>query len=101
IITNYLTNAYVYGRAPFEVQATTTGGRTRIVVKDQGEGVPVEFEKSLFGKFARADKKAMGGTGLGLSIVKGLAEAAGGNAWYRPNTPRGAAFAVELPSQAA
>jgi len=104
MISHFLTNAYVYGKPPFCVEAFASAEGIRIVVKDQGAGVPREFAHSLFGKFARADKKtskASDGTGLGLSIVRGLARAAGGQAWYEPNSPNGAAFIVELPRVAA
>jgi len=104
MISHFLTNAYIYGKPPFCVEAFASEEGIRIVVKDQGVGVPREFTQSLFGKFARADKKtskASDGTGLGLSIVRGLALAAGGRAWYEPNSPHGAAFMVELPRVAA
>lgn len=104
IVSNYLGNAYVYGKPPFRIEASSGDGKVTIFVKDEGDGVPTEFARSLFAKFARADKKmskASHGTGLGLSIVKGLAQVAGGRVWYEPNGPSGSAFAVQLPKAAA
>lgn len=101
MLQNYLKNAVVYGEPPIEIEVVTEGPSIIVRVRDSGVGVPEEFGPRLFEKFARADKKksrATQGTGLGLSIVKGLAEANGGEAWYEPNTPRGACFAVKLPS---
>ncbi|HVE98808.1 MAG TPA: ATP-binding protein [Mycobacteriales bacterium] len=101
IITNYLRNASVYGAPPVLVEGHREGRSAVIRVIDHGAGVPPEFAPRLFQKFARADKKmskATQGTGLGLSIVRGLARAAGGDAWYVPNQPSGSIFAVRLPS---
>jgi signal transduction histidine kinase len=100
ILTNYVKNAFVYGAAPVTVRGRARDGRAEIQVVDSGAGVPVEFRPRLFEKFARADRKtskATQGTGLGLSIVRGLARAAGGDAWYEPNTPAGSIFGVRLP----
>jgi signal transduction histidine kinase len=100
ILTNYVKNALVYGAPPVAVRARARDGRADILVADSGPGVPPEFRPRLFEKFARADRKtskATQGTGLGLSIVRGLARAAGGDAWYEPNAPTGSVFGVRLP----
>lgn len=100
IVINYLRNATVYGRPPYTVVARAGNGAVDLMVVDNGDGVPREFEPRLFEKFARADRtasKASGGTGLGLSIVAGLASAAGGAAWHRAHQPHGSEFGVTLP----
>ena len=101
IIDNYLQNAVKYGEPPVRIEASRLGDMVEIRVVDHGPGVPKEFETKLFGKFARADvptARDKKGTGLGLSIVRGLAEANGGQAQYRPNVPQGACFVVLLPT---
>jgi signal transduction histidine kinase len=99
IVTNYLTNALKYGRAPIRIEAAASNGTVEVRVRDQGEGVPQDFVPRLFERFAQAPgvAEAHRGTGLGLSIVRGLARAQGGEAWYEPNEPRGACFGVRLP----
>lgn len=99
ILNNYIGNAFKYGRAPVEARANASNGWVEVKVKDQGDGVPEEFLPRLFEKFARAEStsRQQKGTGLGLSIVKGLAKINGGDAWYEPNVPSGACFAVRLP----
>jgi PAS domain S-box-containing protein len=99
IVTNYLTNALKYGRAPIRIEAAASNGTVEVRVRDQGEGVPRDFVPRLFERFAQAPgvAEAHRGTGLGLSIVRGLARAQGGEAWYEPNEPRGACFGVRLP----
>ena len=99
ILTNYISNALRYGASPIDVEAIGTDGWVEVRVRDQGKGVPPEFEGKLFEKFSQAPSShGAGGTGLGLSIVRGLAQAHGGDAWYERNEPRGASFAVRLPA---
>jgi signal transduction histidine kinase len=100
IIDNYVQNAFKYGEPPVQIEATQLGDMVEVRVLDHGPGVPPDFESKLFGKFARADitnTRDRKGSGLGLSIVRGLAEANGGQALYRPNVPNGACFMAILP----
>ena len=98
IFSNYLANALTYGAPPVGIKATEAGPFVEAAVEDQGPGVPAELAPRLFGKFARSeDSKSRDGTGLGLSIVRGLAQANGGDAWYRPVRPHGSCFMVKLP----
>jgi signal transduction histidine kinase len=100
IIDNYVQNAFKYGEPPVRIEATQLGDMVELRVLDHGPGVPADFESKLFGKFARADvtnTRDKKGSGLGLSIVRGLAEANGGQALYRPNVPMGACFVAILP----
>jgi signal transduction histidine kinase len=99
ILSNYFSNAIKYGRPPIEAACEWVDGFAEIRVRDHGPGVPAEFVPRLFERFARAVDRAsdVEGTGLGLSIVQGLARANGGDAWYEPNPPSGACFAVRLP----
>jgi signal transduction histidine kinase len=101
IIDNYLQNAFKYGEPPVRIEAAKVAEMVEIQVIDHGAGVPAEFKSKLFEKFARADDpstREKKGTGLGLSIVRGLAEANGGQAEYRPNLPHGSRFIVLLPT---
>ena len=71
-----------------------------IFVTDRGPGVPEEFQKRLFQRFAQAESgltRRTHGTGLGLSIVRALARAMGGDAWFEP-IEAGSCFGVRLPS---
>jgi PAS domain S-box-containing protein len=100
IVRNFVENALRYGGLPIRVEATVGDGTVDIIVRDQGPGIPDGFEDKLFERFARADRNASresGGTGLGLSIVLGMAQAAGGNAWYERNEPHGSCFVARLP----
>lgn len=79
-LINLLENAAKYGDAgsSIAVSARREPGGLRLLVLDQGPGLPAGEESRIFETFARiegSDRK--GGTGLGLAIVKGFAEAMG------------------------
>lgn len=100
VLRNYVENALRYGAAPFRIDATLDGDSVVVRVRDHGEGVAEAFVERLFERFARADasrSRQTGGTGLGLSIVQALANGWGGEAWFEPNEPSGACFAVRIP----
>ena len=98
ILINYMSNARKYGGAPFTLEARRRDGWIEIQVRDEGEGVPDEVVARLFERFGPGHRDATReGLGLGLSIVRALAQAQGGEAWYEPNSPRGACFGVRLP----
>jgi PAS domain S-box-containing protein len=94
ILTNLLTNAAKYGKAPYVVEARRSGSVIEIVVRDAGTGVPDHLVPRLFEKFATDQRSTMGTTGLGLYIVRELARLQGGDAWYEPD----GAFVVSLPA---
>jgi signal transduction histidine kinase len=100
ILSNLVTNALRYGRAPIHVSALRTNGQLQVAVEDRGEGVPSEFVPKLFERFSRSDpsRRRAGGTGLGLAIAHSYAEAHAGELRYRDARPHGARFELVLPS---
>jgi signal transduction histidine kinase len=100
ILTNLVTNALRYGRAPIHVFAERANGQLRVAVEDRGDGVPSDFVPQLFERFARSDpsRRRAGGTGLGLAIAYSYAEAHAGELRYRAATPHGACFELVLPN---
>jgi signal transduction histidine kinase len=100
ILTNLVTNALRYGRAPIRVTAERLDGRLQVAVEDRGEGVSPEFVPRLFERFSRNDpsRRRVGGTGLGLAIAHSYAEAHAGELRYRDAMPHGARFELVLPS---
>lgn len=75
----------------------------RLVVEDQGPGVPVEERERIFERFHRVDKarsRALGGTGLGLAIVRGIVTAHGGRVHVESGERGGARFVCVLPREA-
>jgi PAS domain S-box-containing protein len=98
ILANYVENALAYGSPPYRVEIGRDDAAVTVRVRDRGPGVSDAFAPRLFDTFARAAREPAG-TGLGLAIVKRLAVSAGGDAWYEPDSPRGACFCVSFPAE--
>ena len=99
-VTNLLENAASalggHGRVVVTLTHEPGRGMVRIVVADDGPGIPLEDRNRLFEPyFSRRE----GGTGLGLAIVSAIANDHGGSVRMRDNTPRGAVFELEFPAQ--
>lgn len=79
LIDNLVENAIRYNNpgGHVSVQILESHGRKKLIVEDDGIGIPQEDLGKVFERFYRVDKsrsKATGGTGLGLSIVKHIVE---------------------------
>ena len=78
-----------------------TGGRLRIAISDDGQGMNAEFLPRVFERFSQGEAGTnlqRGGLGLGLFIVKQIIEAhAGSVAAASAGMGRGSTFAIELP----
>jgi two-component system sensor histidine kinase KdpD len=79
-------------------------GMVRLVVEDEGPGIPIELRERVFDKFFRAmrDGDQAGnkpGTGMGLAIAKGIVEAHGGQILIEtPKDSGGTRVVVLLPT---
>ena len=74
--------------------------RLRLIVRDKGEGIPLDAQPTIFDKFTQADSsdtRAKGGTGLGLSIVKLIVEHHQGRVSFMSTEGEGTEFFVDLP----
>ena len=100
VVTNLVTNAFRYGRAPIRVTATAENGRLRVSVEDSGPGVAREIEETLFDRFTRAGvaRDRVAGAGLGLAIARAYAQAHRGDLRYERGDPIGARFVMDLPA---
>jgi two-component system sensor histidine kinase KdpD len=73
----------------------------RLVVEDDGPGLPPGDPELLFAKFQRGRSESdVPGAGLGLAICRAIAEAHGGRARAMNRTGGGARFELTLPTKA-
>jgi signal transduction histidine kinase len=88
------------------VSAPTDSGRlaageARLIVEDDGPGVPERLQATLFERFVRGAGDRGGSFGLGLAIVQAVAESHGGSVRLEQTHPGaerpGARFVVTLP----
>ena len=70
----------------------------RIVVDDQGDGIPEDLRRQVFTKFWKGGER--GGSGLGLYLVGGLVKAHGGTVTIDDAPGGGARVAVTWPAPA-
>jgi signal transduction histidine kinase len=79
--------------------------RARVVVEDEGPGIPAEHRAAVFDRFHRADAsrtRATGGSGLGLAITRDIVLAHGGAVDAGAGAgARGARMTIELPAAGA
>ena len=99
IVVNLLVNAVQAVGQKGRVTVSTglgPGGRARLVVADDGPGVPAQIAGRIFEPFFTTKPEGQG-TGLGLSICYRIAEEHGGSIHYEPVPEGGASFVVEIP----
>ena len=102
VLSNLLSNALKFSPEQGEVCLSSQphGSRVRILVTDQGPGIPADFTARIFEKFSQADasdRRQKGGTGLGLAVSKELIERMGGSIGFSSEPQQGCTFWVELP----
>jgi len=67
----------------------------RVVVRDNGTGIPEHVQKRLFNLFFST--KGRGGTGIGLAVTRKIIEEHDGTIHYE-TSPEGTAFIIDLPT---
>ncbi|MEJ5020705.1 stimulus-sensing domain-containing protein [Ochrobactrum vermis] len=113
VVSNLIENARSFvpddtGR--IVVSLSGEGNRLRVLVEDNGPGIPIENIERIFERFYtdRPASEAFGqNSGLGLSISRQIIEAHGGTLTaenivdpVRPDQYKGARFIVDLPASA-
>ena len=102
IVGNLLSNAIKYhdpreADPRVDVYLEEHAGTIRLVVEDNGLGVPEEKRPLLFRMFKRLHPSRSFGSGLGLYILKKSAESLGGSVTFEARD-KGSRFIVELPN---
>ena len=97
IIDNLVENAIKF-TASGTISINDLSNKNTIIleVRDTGIGIPPEKTGQLFVRFQKlTDNKE--GSGLGLSICQDLAKKLSSQVSFRPNTPSGSIFRLEIP----
>ena len=101
MLTNLIDNGIKFSREGGTVIIShEPGERDKILVEDNGDGIPAQHLERLFERFYRVDRarsREMGGTGLGLAIVKHLALLHGGEVTVNSELGKGTIFTIHLP----
>ncbi|HET6509252.1 MAG TPA: HAMP domain-containing sensor histidine kinase [Baekduia sp.] len=97
---NLIQNAFQHTPDGTHVHASVqqVADRVRLVVEDDGPGVPDELHDEVFDRFVRAEGDRGGSVGLGLSIVRAVARSHGGDVVLDAPADGGARFIVTLPA---
>jgi two-component system phosphate regulon sensor histidine kinase PhoR len=100
IVMNLIDNALKYAGhgSTIIVSAESAPREFRLIVEDDGPGIPRESRDRAFGRFQRVggDLSAETGAGIGLSVVRDLAHRHGGSAEIEASAAQGARVVVVL-----
>ncbi len=101
VVTNLVENAVRHGEGTVTVtlralNADADHPGIRLVVEDEGDGIPEELRRRVFTKFWTSGVR--GGSGLGMYLVNGLTRAHGGSIVLGDTEFGGARVVVEWPA---
>ena len=102
ILSNLLSNAIRFrdtdkSSLVVKLQSGTVEGALKIVVADNGTGIPQERQDDVFKMFRHIESRS--GNGFGLALTKRHVERLGGKIAFRSIEGEGSEFAVEIPLQ--
>lgn len=101
IAGNLLDNAFKYGgnRITITLSDNRNDDATffRLIVEDNGKGIPAEEKEKVFQRGARLDS-SLPGQGIGLAMVAELVNDIGGKIRIEDSLAGGARFVIEIPT---
>jgi two-component system phosphate regulon sensor histidine kinase PhoR len=100
ILINLLDNAVKYSANKILTDLKITAGNFILSVKDNGKGIPVKEQSSIFDKFYRVEKGNIHnskGLGLGLFYIKQLVQTYGGTINVKSEENKGSLFTITIP----
>ena len=83
-----------------ELELASEGGIARVIIRDEGIGIPIESLSRVGEPFYQVDggtTRRFGGMGIGLAVARSVAEAHGGRLRLHPRAPRGVEAVLEIP----
>ncbi|MGE8035874.1 cell wall metabolism sensor histidine kinase WalK [Lysinibacillus sp. KCTC 33748] len=102
VIDNIISNAIKYSPDGGNIRFgfTVQGDMLKVMISDDGMGIPKENVGRIFDRFYRVDRaraRSMGGTGLGLAIAREMIEAHDGKIWAESEEGHGTTVFFTLP----
>lgn len=100
VVRNLVENAGRHASETVRVSVGAEGDVARMVVEDDGPGIPPDQRKSVFERFGRLEEarsRDHGGAGLGLPLAGRIVERHGGTLELDDSELGGARFVVTLP----
>lgn len=101
VVAHLLDNAARHAHSRVAVTVASEAGQVRLLVDDDGAGVPEPDRRRIFERFVRLDEarnRDDGGSGLGLAVVAAIVEQHGGTIVVSDGPLGGARFDIRLPS---
>ena len=101
ILTNLINNAIKYSPEHSVITIAIEQNKeiTTIHVKDNGIGIPLKDQKSIFERYFRAENVMnTQGTGIGLNITKNHLENLDGTICFKSEEQRGTTFTITIPN---
>ena len=103
IVLNLLSNAIKYTdkNGHIWVNIYIDNKYVKIVVADDGIGIPLDMQSKIFDRFIQNDKsiKKSQGSGIGLSIVESMVRSSGGKIELFSDGKKGTTFEIYLPNE--
>jgi signal transduction histidine kinase len=101
-LNNLVENAAKYAprNTVIDVRLEENAGQLRLIVKDEGPGIPVDERERIFLKFYRIgneNTRKAKGSGLGLFLTRRIVQQHGGTIIVKDNVPTGAYFEITWP----
>ncbi|MEW9096866.1 MAG: HAMP domain-containing sensor histidine kinase [Clostridiaceae bacterium] len=100
-IGNLISNSIRYNppNTKLNIEVEEFENIVKIVVQDNGIGIPKDLSEDIFNPFVRVDtsrNSRSGGTGLGLTITKTIVEKHGGRVYLESDIDKGCKFTIVL-----
>jgi NtrC-family two-component system sensor histidine kinase KinB len=100
VLTNLISNAldFTPQGGTIRLLGEAFGPFIQISVRDNGLGIPYEYQSKIFDKFVQVkSEEVLGGSGLGLAICREIVNAHGGTIWVDSVPGAGSTFNFTLP----
>jgi signal transduction histidine kinase len=100
-LSNLADNAARHATSVVQIELSSDGDTVRVVVDDDGPGIPPGDRERVFERFTRLDHgraRHEGGSGLGLAVVRSVVTSHHGEVRVEDSPLGGARFVAELPA---